>query len=633
MIDKVQGWLNEISEMLSVQLLWIVGLLIVAVLLSVVITTIAWRSVRSMKSRLKQALMLAQKLQPDNGLEQNLNDLLELVGEWIDAPTYVFYLYDEKKKVYLLKAVRHRAQDFGKVEPSYSGLVEYKKEQYLPPLSVTLEEASSRIMIEKAGEVKLLAIPIGERQGLIRIGPLRNEKLRKQDMRSLQDFNEMTKHALRQLISVENIRNKANVIVSTGDALQRINNIAKDSKVTIDFVLKLATRVMNANGAFFGTKQDDGYQLYAVSENEPVIFNGMESGKAASDLLEMQSEQAVIRLITNNDEAFYQVPPFIAAIGADAYAVMDVSERREEPRSRMLVLWFMTKPQPTEWQGIQDSLQILADNMREVLGYQLALKQFSGSYVHILKTLAQLQDNLIPHTVGYSELMSRYSAVIAKELGLEDEVIRDVALAAYLSNIGVMGITGDLVNKEGKFSEEEFEMMKLHSEVGASIVESTLGNERVASYILYHHERIDGNGYPSGLRGEEIPIGARIIGIVQTFLAVINGRKYRDPMPFDKALQTLLAAAGTQMDSEIVNTFLKWFKNKQAEPKLAGRSLGVCWEMCCTPSSICESCPAYQRIDKNCWEFETNNCTAHGKSCNTCFVRTETLTRKEPAIR
>lgn len=627
--DTLNKWISITENFLTNYSLWLFIAFISVVFISTIMVSLSFKYARGMKWRWRQSLILAQKLHPEKGLEQNLSDLLELIDSMVDAPTYVFYLYDEHKKIYLLKAVRHRTQSFGKVEPSYSGLVEYKKEQYLPPLSLIVDDSTEQLKVHKIGEVSLLNISVGEKRGLIRVGPITKGKFTKRIERDIKDFSEILKHSLYQFVAMENIRNKANIIVSTGQALQRINSIALDSKVTIDFILKLAMRVMNANGAFFCVKQDEEYQLTTVSGTDPALIEGFKQGGPVKNLFNMKVEQEDICLIRQSDDAFYQIPPYVAAIGAEAYAIVDVSERRDNRRSRMLVLWFRQEPVVTAWKESYESLKILADNMREVLGYQLALKKFSDSYINILKTLAQLQDNLVPHTVGYSELMSRYSIVIAKEMGLEEDVIRDIALAAYLSNIGVIGISTDLVNKEGKFSDEEFELMKLHSEVGSSIVQSTLGNERVSSYIMHHHERMDGNGYPLGLNGNEIPLGSRIIAVVQTFLAIINGRKYRDALPFNQAFQSLQAAAGTQLDEQIIKTFLVWFRKKQSDPQISGRSLGMCWEMCCTPSSICKNCPAYQRTDKNCWEFEENNCQSHGKKCNTCYVRIETISRKE----
>jgi hypothetical protein len=113
------------------------------------------------------------------------------------------------------------------------------------------------------------------------------------------------------------------------------------------------------------------------------------------------------------------------------------------------------------------------------------------------------------------------------------------------------------------------------------------------------------------------------------FLAKINGRKYRDPLPFDKAIKLMESLAGTQLDEKVVQTFVRWFAAKRKGPELGGRALGACYDMGCTPSDICRVCPAYSQPEKNCWEVEGNNCQAHGKSCGTCFVYTETLSRSK----
>jgi HD-GYP domain-containing protein (c-di-GMP phosphodiesterase class II) len=254
-------------------------------------------------------------------------------------------------------------------------------------------------------------------------------------------------------------------------------------------------------------------------------------------------------------------------------------------------------------------------------------KQVSSSYIELLKCLADMLDEMSPFTVGYSKQMSRYSMAIAKEMGLSEFQVRSVGLSAYLSNIGVIGLTDGLLSKEGKYTEEEFEQMKLHSEVGEAIIENTIAQEEIALNIRYHHERVDGNGYPSRLVGEEIPIGARIIAVVQTFLAKINGRSYRDPLPFDDALKLLKQASGSQLDSRIVVTFLNWYEQKRKQTINSNKALGSCWELLCTPSSICLQCPAYGQTSKNCWEYQGNNCLAHGKTCETCFVYTEAMTR------
>ena len=331
------------------------------------------------------------------------------------------------------------------------------------------------------------------------------------------------------------------------------------------------------------------------------------------------------RTVRRGEELFYSLPPYVAAEGIERLTAV-----RLDGSDQFLVYLFREAERTGSGAFHPPSvLHLIMKDVSELVRHQTSLRQLTSVYTSILKKLSQLLDNLTPYTVGYSEQMSRYSIIIAQEMGLPDDVVRDVALAAYLSNIGMLGISTELYQKEGKYTEQEFEMMKLHSEVGAQIVRVITGNERAAAFIMHHHERMDGNGYPAGLKGGEIPVGSRILAVVQTFLAKINGRMYREPLSFHLALKTLQTAAGTQLDADIVNIFIRWFQKKQMDPKFNGRSLGNCWEMNCTPSIVCEHCPAYGRTDINCWEAESNNCRAHGKQCETCFVRTEVATRGE----
>jgi HD-GYP domain-containing protein (c-di-GMP phosphodiesterase class II) len=223
--------------------------------------------------------------------------------------------------------------------------------------------------------------------------------------------------------------------------------------------------------------------------------------------------------------------------------------------------------------------------------------------------------------------MYRYSIIICKELKLSKQDTKDISLAAYLSNIGVIGISDQVLTNKGKYSEVEYSMMKLHAESGASIIEATIGNSKIASYIRHHHERIDGFGYPYELKGDEIPLGGRIIAVVQTFLAKILGREYRKPIPFDQALNQLKIASGTQLDAEVVDAFINWFKEKELMNKKNNCALGSCYDMRCSPENICMKCPAYKDDSKNCWEHKEVHCEEHGNVCECCFVYTEYLYR------
>lgn len=593
----------------------IMGGIIIILLLSL------WLTLRSMRANRKQQQMIAQLLQhyePSKGIEKNLGALLELFGSVIEAPVYSFYV--SKNGQYLLKSVRHSETDFGNKNPSLRG--SGQKETYMPPISLASSSVPSTVSIITEGEVPLLVVPMGGR-GVVYIGPIR--QINKRVKKTIETMAEHIGHVLPEIVLAESMRNQIDVVLASNKALQNISDAAVDPVSTLELLIGACSRAVGADGGIFLEENPatKGIIVKACSGIDPSLKKELQADSAAMSNLMSHSSNDGYRLIHQGDPDYIQLPSYVSMHASVAVCAVSVGAKGT------LVLLF-NQPGLNQDVGL-DQLTRIAEELNDIIVAQAPLEHLSKVYVNILKQLARMMDNLNPYTVGYSEQMSRYSIVIAKQMKLPEEEIRDIALAAYLSNIGVLGLSSELYQKEGKYTETEYEMMKLHSEVGASIVSVTTGNKRVASYIMYHHERMDGGGYPTGLRGEEIPTGARIIAVVQTFLAKINGRKGRDPLPFDQALKMLGAASGSQLDQQVVNALIAWFQNKRSDPKLSNYSLGSCWEMCCSPSSICEHCPVYMNNDskKHCWDYEDNLCSAHGKTCATCFVKTEFYTRSD----
>jgi HD-GYP domain-containing protein (c-di-GMP phosphodiesterase class II) len=564
---------------------------------------------------------ILRNVNPDKGLEENLDRILEMISYLIEVPTYTFYVLDRKGQSYLLKAVRYQSQDFGAVRPSYSGLVSFQQGSYMPPLSIPVSKRVYEVKKVEEGDIPLFYVPVGEK-GLLIIGPL--QEIKKENRMNLEVVGEQLQYLLNGLIVSEETRSQAQVVVASGKALHKISNISMDWKTMMEMMIKLCMQSIHASGGFLVQRADDGYEITLQVGLDKDVIQSLKSDPYTLRELHSYIASKDYFFIRRSDELFYQLPPYFAATGMETLTLV----RLDAWQDSFLVLWFEEGKAKQE-DEISMILNTMIEHVRSVIGHQAGLRQFTNVYLDILKMLVRLIDNLNPYTVGYSELMSRYSVAIARQLQLNEDEIKDVALAAYLSNIGVLGLSTSLFEKEGKYTDEEFELMKLHCEVGASIVTVATGNERVASYIMHHHERMDGNGYPFGLKDEEIPVGAKILAVVQTFLAKTCGRKYREPLPFNQAIGLLRSSAGAQLDESIVNTFIDWYKMKRLDPAVAGRAMGSCSQILCVPAGICSACPAYGRKDIPCWEVENNLCRAHGKDCNSCMVRTEFLTRNE----
>jgi len=160
-----------------------------------------------------------------------------------------------------------------------------------------------------------------------------------------------------------------------------------------------------------------------------------------------------------------------------------------------------------------------------------------------------------PYTRGHSERVNRYSMLIADALDMEHEEKNVLNWASILHDIGKIGIPESILNKPGKLTTDEYETIKAHPEKGHTILKPLEQISDSLPGILHHHERYDGNGYPAGLAGEEIPLNARIIAVADTFDAINSNRAYRAARPPNEAVEILERVAGSQLDSNLIEIF------------------------------------------------------------------------------
>ena len=159
-------------------------------------------------------------------------------------------------------------------------------------------------------------------------------------------------------------------------------------------------------------------------------------------------------------------------------------------------------------------------------------------------------------TALHSQVVARYCELTARELRLPEEIVEDVRLAGLLHDVGKSGVSDEVVSKPSALTEEEWVEMRYHPEIGASLLNDA-GLDDVREWILCHHERPDGTGYPRGLRGGEIPLGARILAVADAYEAMTNDRAYRRSIGRWRAREELRRGAGTQFDEVVVEAFLR----------------------------------------------------------------------------
>lgn len=182
---------------------------------------------------------------------------------------------------------------------------------------------------------------------------------------------------------------------------------------------------------------------------------------------------------------------------------------------------------------------------------------FSGTIKAIMGAL----DAKDSYTSGRSKRITFYSTEIAKKLGLSSIDVGKVELAGMLHDIGMIGVSDDVLYKVDELTQEEYDEIKEHINYSVKILEDIKQLKDVVEIIRCHHENYDGSGYPAGLRGEEIPVGARIIAVGDAFDSIISDRVYRQKNNYEEALEEIKKGSGTHFDPVVVRAFCECFDN------------------------------------------------------------------------
>ena len=187
---------------------------------------------------------------------------------------------------------------------------------------------------------------------------------------------------------------------------------------------------------------------------------------------------------------------------------------------------------------------------------QRALKKLDETYRFTLHALVTALDTRDSETQGHSLRVVGYTLKLAELLNITDkEELKIIEYGALLHDIGKIGIPDQILNKPGKLTDEEWKIMKKHPKIGYNILKKIKFLNKSSLIVLYHHERYDGTGYLEGLKGEDIPLGARIFAVADTVDAITSDRPYRKALTFEYALEELIKFKGKQFDPKVVEAF------------------------------------------------------------------------------
>ncbi len=220
-----------------------------------------------------------------------------------------------------------------------------------------------------------------------------------------------------------------------------------------------------------------------------------------------------------------------------------------------------------DFNRMSDQLESLVEQLRT------AAKANRDLFIGSLRAFAAAIDAKDPYTRGHSERVATFSRAIASRLGFTDDQIETVWIGALLHDVGKIGVDDRILKKVGVLTPDEYEQMKLHTVIGAEILSPIEQLKDVLPAVRWHHESWNGRGYPDGLRGEQIPLFARIVAVADTFDAVTTNRPYQQAYDLSFAVDTTTKLAGSRFDAKVVTAFLRAYdagEIRPAEARLSG---------------------------------------------------------------
>lgn len=177
--------------------------------------------------------------------------------------------------------------------------------------------------------------------------------------------------------------------------------------------------------------------------------------------------------------------------------------------------------------------------------------RLQSGYLDTVRSLVSAIEAKDPYTRGHSERVSQYAAAMAASMGMDEEQVERIRLAAQLHDLGKVGLSSSVLRKPGRLTSEEFLEVRSHPRVGADIVERVPGLAELVPIIRHHHERYDGTGYGAGLSGCEIPIESKILAVADSFDAMTSRRAYRSALTIEEAVTEIATCSGTQFDPDV----------------------------------------------------------------------------------
>ncbi|MEH6938156.1 HD domain-containing phosphohydrolase [Bacillus sp. JJ664] len=358
---------------------------------------------------------------------------------------------------------------------------------------------------------------------------------------------------------------KETELLSLLEAFKQLNSNIEINEVFQDIILQM----VNLVDAEAGT-------LWVVNDEEQMIEACAVYGSNSSNIIniKLKLNEGIVGKVISTSE-----PHLIENVMEDASWATRVDQQSGFTTKSMMTVPLIAKEKvigALQLLNKKNNLLFTRDDLKlsVLLANQAALALHNSQIydelarinLNVIRTLAKVLDARDPYTSGHSERVAKYSRWIAENMGMDAKTIEELYKAALLHDIGKIGIPDEILRKTSRLTNEEYIVIKTHPIIGAEILSEINSKGKITSLIetaKFHHERLDGSGYPNRLIGDEIPLFAKIVGVADTFDAMTTDRPYHKGLSFEEGIIELERCKDTLFDDHIVHSFIKSLKERK----------------------------------------------------------------------
>jgi putative nucleotidyltransferase with HDIG domain len=380
----------------------------------------------------------------------------------------------------------------------------------------------------------------------------KQDALEKQLSRGKENYTQVAKDLKRQLFSMKTL-----YAVS-----QDLNRVLDTDELVSVVSLTLLGELQISSLALFSVERENSehFTLIGVKGFDADKFANIRISRLGEFIGLLDEAQEPCRLARNPDRSWARILPDLRLAVFEYVTPIKVKDEIKG------IIFTGPRLDGSEYSRYdKDMVTFIANSAGIGMENARLLKQLQLTYVATLKTLISVIEAKDPYTKGHTERVAAYAVAIANRLRLSEPERRRITFGALLHDIGKLGVTENILHKEGELDTTEWEVLRSHPEIGARVVNKMEFLTGTADIVEHHHESWDGSGYPSGLKGEEIPLGARIVAVADSFDAMTTDRSYRRALSIDEAIERMNKAAGTQFDPKIVRLFVRHIREKGYE--------------------------------------------------------------------